>query len=190
MAPRNQVLHRNSADMDRRDPTHVAGMAHRLYEARSPRGHHSTWGHGYTVSRKPVGNDDLEKIKDNRCKQWQTSSNARADSSGDMVCLAVAMPQSPPRHTSRRPQTSGRRWLWSTTFEYVDFEAKGKNQFGEADGRPEELRQALEAAEWEGDAALDFNEDGDGFEGTFAAEEAEMNMELFGMKGALHGFRP
>jgi len=34
---------------------------------------------------------------------------------------------------------------------------------------------------------LGLGEDDDGFEGSFAAEEAEMNMELFGMKGALAG---
>jgi hypothetical protein len=37
-------------------------------------------------------------------------------------------------------------------------------------------------------ADLDMGGDEDGFEGSFAAEEAEMNMELFGMKGALAGF--
>ena len=103
-----------------------------------------------------------------------------------MVCLAVAMPQSITPYLEKTSE----EWddiCMEYGFEFIDFEVKGKNEFGEATG-VQRVREALETCDWESGAALDFDEDEDGFEGTFAAEEAEMNMELFGMKGALHGF--
>jgi hypothetical protein len=105
---------------------------------------------------------------------------------GDMVCLAVAMPQSITPYLEK----SNEEWeelAMDYGFEYVDSETKGKNEFGEATGI-HRVREALEAGEWESMAGLDLGEDEDGFQGSFAAEEAEMNMELFGMKGALAGF--
>lgn len=105
---------------------------------------------------------------------------------GDMVCLAVAMPQSITPYLEK----AGEEWeeaCMEYGFEYIDFESKGKNEFGEPMG-VQRVKEALEACDWESGAALDFDEDEEGFEGSFAAEEAEMNMELFGMKDALHGF--
>jgi hypothetical protein len=48
------------------------------------------------------------------------------------------------------------------------------------------LKEALEANDWTGYGDTDVDDE-EGFESTFAAEEAEMNMELFGMKSAIHG---
>ena len=50
------------------------------------------------------------------------------------------------------------------------------------------IKEALEANDWAGggDAGLEDGDD-DAFENTFAAEEAEMGIELFGIKGAIHG---
>lgn len=104
---------------------------------------------------------------------------------GDTVCLAVAMPQS----TTPYLEKSSEEWeelCIEHGFEYIDSEAKGKNEFGEAVG-VQRIREALEAGEWESGTDFDTGEDVDGFEGSFAAEEAEMNMELFNMKDALHG---
>ena len=108
---------------------------------------------------------------------------------GDQVCLAVAMPQSTTPHLDM----GGEEWEEISIeygFEYVDFESKEKNEFGEKVGVPR-VREILETCEWESCEGLDVDLDGDdddeeGF-GSFAAEEAEMNMELFGMKNALHG---
>lgn len=103
---------------------------------------------------------------------------------GDQVCLAVAMPQS----TTPYLEKSSEEWeemAMEYGFEYVDIESKGKNEFGEAMG-VQRVREALEACEWESADTLDFDDEEEGF-GGFAAEEAEMNMELFGMKDALHG---
>lgn len=77
-------------------------------------------------------------------------------------------------------------------FEYVDAEAKGRNEFGEMQGMAR-VKEALEANEWEGEAALSDLEDLDGegsgdedWSKTFAAEEAEMGMELMGLKTELN----
>jgi hypothetical protein len=138
--------------------------------------------------RKPVTQTDLSTIKDTM--QAITDAIERSCGfSGDQVCLAVAMPQS----TTPYLDMSSEEWediCTDTGFEFVDFEKIGKNEFGEKVG-VQRVQESLEACEWESAEGLDFDgdEDGDneGF-GGFAAEEAEMNMELFGMKGALHGF--
>ena len=138
--------------------------------------------------RKPVTKTDLSAIKD--AMQAIADSIERACGyGGDQVCLAVAMPQSTTPYLDM-PSEEWDEICTDTGFEYVDFEKTGKNEFGESVG-VHRVREALEAGEWESAEGLDFGDDEDGDEegfGGFAAEEAEMNMELFGMKGALHGF--
>ena len=68
-------------------------------------------------------------------------------------------------------------------FEFVDAEAKGKNDFGENTGL-ERLREALEANDWS--AAVGDDEADEVLEG-FDAEEREMNSELWGLKASLLG---
>ncbi|KXT08970.1 hypothetical protein AC579_4031 [Pseudocercospora musae] len=76
-------------------------------------------------------------------------------------------------------------------FEYINYSAEGKNEFGERVGF-ERLKEALEANEWadDGEEELDLDELGmdteDGEDG-FGDEKAEMTAELFGMKAALGG---
>jgi len=134
--------------------------------------------------KKPVKEQDVDTIKETM--QAITDVIERACGfGGDMVCLAIAMPQS----TTPYLEKSSEEWEELTMeygFEYIDSEAKGKNEFGEAMG-VQRAREALEACDWENVDALDFGENEEGFATSFAAEEAEMNMELFGMKGALHG---
>jgi hypothetical protein len=136
--------------------------------------------------RKPVTQADLTTIKDTM--QAIADAIERACGfSGDQVCLAVAMPQSTTPYLDV-PNDEWEDMCTDTGFEFVDFEKTGKNEFGEKVG-VHRVRESLEACEWESADGLDFggDEDDDAFSG-FAAEEAEMNMELFGMKGALHGF--
>lgn len=69
-------------------------------------------------------------------------------------------------------------------FEFVEYAAKGKNEFGEKRGFAR-VKEALEANEWaakggEEDGELDCDDD-------FVFDEAEMTAELFGMKAALIG---
>ncbi|KAF2851493.1 hypothetical protein T440DRAFT_489064 [Plenodomus tracheiphilus IPT5] len=133
--------------------------------------------------KKPVEQKDVETIKQTMQAIADVIERA-CGFGGDQVCLAVAMPQS----TTPFLEKSGEEWEELAAdygFEYVDFEATGKNEFGEAMG-VQRVREALEAGEWESNDMPDFGDE-DGFDGTFAAEEAEMNMELFDMKGALQG---
>lgn len=133
--------------------------------------------------KKPVETKDLDTIKDSLQAISDVIERA-CGYSGDTVCLAVAMPQS----TTPYLEKASDEWEELCNeygFEYVDSEAKGKNNFGEAVGI-QRIREALEAGDWESGTDLDFDADDEGFEGSFAAEEAEMNMELFGMKGSLH----
>lgn len=134
--------------------------------------------------KKPVDAKDLQGIKDTMQAISDVIERA-CGYAGDTVCLAVAMPQS----TTPYLEKSSEEWeelCIEHGFEFIDSEAKGKNEFGEAVG-VQRIREALEAGEWEGGTDFDTSEDVDGFEGSFAAEEAEMNNELFGMKDALHG---
>lgn len=134
--------------------------------------------------KKPVETKDLDIIKDTMQAISDVIERA-CGYAGDTVCLAVAMPQS----TTPYLEKTGDEWeelCMEHGFEYIDSEAKGKNDFGEAVGI-QRIREALEAGEWESGTNLEFDEEDDGFESSFAAEEAEMNMELFGMKDALHG---
>ena len=126
------------------------------------------------------------------------------------MLLAVALPQS----IIPNLQLSFEDWedvCRDFGFEYVDSEAKGRNEYG---GRscclsmftifllnsfPEmvgvaRVREALEANEWSLDETSQFEEmgfpdDDEANEGdflhTFAAEEAEMGMELADMKTAI-----
>jgi hypothetical protein len=79
-------------------------------------------------------------------------------------------------------------------FEFVEYAAEGKNEFGEKVGF-ERLKEALEANEWDDGAGdedgllgLDDGElDDDLEESGFGREEAQMTAELFGMKAALYG---
>lgn len=134
--------------------------------------------------KKPVETKDIEVIRDTMQAISDVIERA-CGYTGETVCLAVAMPQSTIPYLEK-PNDEWEELCMEHGFEYIDSEAKGKNEFGEAVG-VQRIREALEAGEWESGAGLDLEEDVEGFEGSFAAEEAEMNMELLGMKDVLHG---
>ncbi|KAH7384390.1 hypothetical protein DE146DRAFT_622171 [Phaeosphaeria sp. MPI-PUGE-AT-0046c] len=138
--------------------------------------------------RKPVTQSDVSTIKDTM--QAVADAIERACGfSGDQLCLAVAMPQSTTPYLDL-PSEEWEDMCTDTGFEYIDFEKTGKNEFGERAG-VHRVREALEACEWDSAEGLDFGDGEDGDDeafGGFAAEEAEMNMELFDIKGALHGY--
>ncbi|KAF2468760.1 uncharacterized protein BDR25DRAFT_335176 [Lindgomyces ingoldianus] len=137
--------------------------------------------------RKPVTQDHVNEIKE----ALQAIADVIEKACGygaDMVCLAVAMPQS----TTPFLELESEEWdgiCMEYGFEFVDVEAKGKNAFGEAVG-VERVKDALSAHNWEGgdgDVGFDGEEDAQGFKESFELEEVEMGMELLGMKGAVHG---
>lgn len=134
--------------------------------------------------KKPVEAKDLDVIRDTMQAISEVIERA-CGYAGETVCLAVALPQS----TTPYLDKSSDEWdelCMEHGFEYIDSEATGKNEFGEAVG-VQRIRESMEAGEWESSADLDIDGDIEGFDGSFAAEEAEMNMELYGMKDALHG---
>jgi hypothetical protein len=134
--------------------------------------------------KKPVEAKDLDVIRDTMQAISEVIERA-CGYAGETVCLAVALPQS----TTPYLDKSSDEWdelCMEHGFEYIDSEATGKNEFGEAVG-VQRIRESMEAGEWESSADLDIDGDAEGFDGSFAAEEAEMNMELYGMKDALHG---
>jgi len=137
--------------------------------------------------KKPVEEQDASVIRDTM-QAIADVIECACGFGGDQVCLAVAMPQSTTPHLEK----SGEEWEELAAdygFEYVDFEATGKNEFGEPMG-VQRIREALEAGEWESNDVPDFGDEEEEeaeFYGSFAAEEVEMKTELRDMKGALHG---
>lgn len=75
-------------------------------------------------------------------------------------------------------------------FEFVEFAAKGVNEFGEKQGL-ERLKEALEANEWadagDDEDAFGLGDEGEDDFGDFGHEEVEMTAELFGLKASLLG---
>jgi len=140
--------------------------------------------------RKPITETDADLIK-RTMEAIQLIIEKGAGYGWDGICLAVAMPQS----TTPCLEKGVEEWedeCRERGFEYVDSEAKGKNEFGEIQGIAR-VNEALEANEWAGDDfedlddfnAFDEDELGD-FQGSFAAEEVEMEMEFMGVKTAIH----
>lgn len=116
--------------------------------------------------------------------------------SWDGTCLAVGMPQGITPHLQLDDE-DWEEFCRELGFEYVDATTKGKNEFGEPTGI-DRIREALETTEWDGaeddfgdilgeDDLESMGEDGNGEWGAFSMEEAEMNMELLGMKTAVNG---
>ncbi|CZT40774.1 uncharacterized protein RSE6_00425 [Rhynchosporium secalis] len=114
----------------------------------------------------------------------------------DGVCLAVGMPQS----TTPYLEKSFDEWeelCQEYGFEFVDFESKGRNQYSEPMGL-ERLKEALEANDWEGNDELgdaidlealekDSDEEGSVGFGLDAADKAEIEKEMRGMKQDIYG---
>ncbi|PVH89844.1 hypothetical protein DL98DRAFT_508082 [Cadophora sp. DSE1049] len=145
--------------------------------------------------RKPINDEALKEVKD----LMEGVAEVVKEGCGlmwDGVCLAVGMPQS----TTPYLEKSFDEWeelCQEYGFEFVDFESKGRNQYSEPMGM-ERLKEALEANDWEGNdelgEAIDLeglgNDSDDagsiGF-GLDAADKAEMEKEMRGMKQAIYG---
>lgn len=134
--------------------------------------------------KKPVTEAELATIKDTM-QAVAKVIEAACGFSDDQVRLAVAMPQS----TTPYLEKSAEDWddlCMEYGFEFVDSEAKGKNQFGEETGM-KRVEDAIKAQEWDGGGDDDLDFDDDAFGEGLDEEEREMGMELFGMKNAVHG---
>ncbi|CUS11515.1 unnamed protein product [Tuber aestivum] len=155
--------------------------------------------------RKPSSEGDLARIREVlRAVQGIVKGCGYA---WDGVCLAVGMPQ------SLQPRLELEVEVWEEMcrecgFEFVDFEVKARNEFGESAGM-ERVREALEANDWAADDEIGDGdgygggEDGDDDGGSFGSftgagdggEEAdplkfigdEMEREMFGLHRAIFG---
>ena len=128
--------------------------------------------------------EDVSAVKETM--QAIAAAVEEATGYSDAVLLAVAMPQS----TTPYLDLGADEWTdicLESGFEFVDGEAKGRNEFGEPVGF-ERVKEALTAHDWDGgEAHTGLEDDEDPFNETFDAEELEMGTELFGMKDALMG---
>ncbi|TKA82361.1 hypothetical protein B0A49_00102 [Cryomyces minteri] len=153
-------------------------------EAREVVGAVGAWIYAF---RKPTTPEELDTIK-HTMRAIQGVIETACGYSWDGVCLAVATLQSITPHLER----SSEEWeelCREVGFEYVDGEVKGENEFGEPVGVAR-VKEALEANDWAADEVLDvdaLSDDDDTFAGTFAAEEVEMERELWGLKSAVRG---
>ena len=138
--------------------------------------------------------DGTEELATDALKAIQEVAEHHAEYGPDAVMLAVAIPAG--KH-AREAQSSPRlqeEWddrCLECGFEYIDYTATGKNEYGEKLGF-ERLKEALEANEWAAGGAEDedINPDDLDFDveediGWFEREEAEMTAELFGVKAAV-----
>lgn len=137
--------------------------------------------------KKPVTEAEVTTIKETLQAVAKVVETA-CGYSDDQVRLAVAMPQS----TTPYLEKSADDWddlCMEHGFEFVDSEAKGKNQYGEETGL-KRVEDAVKAQDWDGGDGEDefgFDDDDDESGEGLDAEEREMGMELFGMKKAVHG---
>lgn len=137
--------------------------------------------------RKPVTSAELDTIKETLQAIADVTEKA-CGYGGDQICLAVAMPQSTTPYLEKSPEEWDELCM-EYGFEFVDSEAKGKNEFGEEMG-VKRIEDALKAHEWDGgagDDGFDFGDDDDEFGEGLDAEEREMGSEMFGLKMAIQG---
>ncbi|KAH0547566.1 hypothetical protein FGG08_000291 [Glutinoglossum americanum] len=140
------------------------------------------------VFRKPVDQGAMEGVKMN-LKAISTVVEKGCGYNWDGICLAVGMAQSETPHL----QLGFEEWedvCREFQFEYVDSEAKGRNEFGEPVGL-ERIKEALEANDWAADddvQGIDGPDDEDcEQESGFGTEAAEMEREMLGLKLAIYG---
>ena len=142
------------------------------------------------------GDDESIKEAEQTVKAIQEICEEHVRYGAESVMLAVAMPSSQAVSSKGIGTRVSKADAWDNVclehgFEYVDYTAKGTNEFGEKQGL-ERLKEALEANEWaatvhpDSDADLEDELDFNNLEDPFTRrDEAEMTAELFGVKAAL-----
>ena len=136
---------------------------------------------------------DLSKEVEDTMEAIQEVSEEHAGYGADAVMLAVAIPSAVSSKERKDDHAEMEDVCMQYGFEYIDYPAQGKNEFGEKVGFGR-LKEALESNEW---ASADLSDEDDLLAGDldeveddmhgFARDEAEMTAELFGMKAALAG---
>lgn len=137
---------------------------------------------------RPCPTDEPVKETSDVMQAIQQILEQHAGHGADSVMLAVRAPS----EQASSGKSAAEDWEGACLehgFEYVDYTAKGTNEFGEKTGF-ERLREALEANEWAATIHSDSEPELDDldYEDAFTRrDEAEMTAELFGMKAALAG---
>ncbi|KAI9683542.1 MAG: hypothetical protein M1820_010919 [Bogoriella megaspora] len=138
--------------------------------------------------RKPVSQTDMDTIKDT----LRALSEVRDGGAGytwDGICLAVGLQQT----TTPNLQITYDEWddiAREFGFEFVDAEAKGRNEYGEPQGIPR-IREALETNDWAMDEPLDLDDDEDPTQSSTSDDNdlgmgsLEFNSEFTALKTAL-----
>lgn len=147
------------------------------------------WVYSFRSSTGDAPSKEVEEVM----KAVQEISEEHAGYGADSVMLAVSMPSN---QASSNSGGEGTAEMWEDAclehgFEYIDYRAKGTNEFGEKTGF-ERMKEALEANEWaatvHSDSEPDLDDlDFDNDDNYTRRDEAEMTAELFGMKAALAG---
>jgi hypothetical protein len=149
--------------------------------------------------RKPNDEAGLDAVK--KLLASHHSIVKAAGYSWDGVCLAVAMPRSLVPNEESKLGLETEDWddiVREAGFEYIDFESKGRNDYGEVVGM-ERVKEALEANDWTGDDGGDLDgldgldelgEDGDGLSDDEGPDPLkfigdEMEREMFGLHSAI-----
>ncbi|KAF2723608.1 hypothetical protein K431DRAFT_301515 [Polychaeton citri CBS 116435] len=145
--------------------------------------------------RGPVDKGGQKKIEETLESLQSVVQDHNGGEGADNIMLCVRMPPLQ-NAVSAQSVVASAEWedvCFAHGFEYIDYNAKGTNEFGERVGS-ERLREALEAHEWDGGSsveanvfdAFDLGDDEDAL-GDFSHEEAAMTAELFGLKASLLG---
>ncbi|KAI9744788.1 MAG: hypothetical protein M1818_001713 [Claussenomyces sp. TS43310] len=143
--------------------------------------------------RKPVTPRQLDGIRAllREVQRVVRQRQGRACGGGgwDGVCLAVGLRQDVVPNLELDLE-AWEELCREVGFEWIDVEAKGRNEFNEPVGISR-LKEALEANDWAGNdddeqdlESLEDDEEGDV---GFGAEAAQLQMEMFGIKDAIHG---
>ncbi|KAK6533498.1 hypothetical protein TWF694_002437 [Orbilia ellipsospora] len=152
------------------------------------------------VFKRPTSDEEVEDVVKADLKGVEAVVKA-CGYAWDGVCLAVVMPH------GMQPQVGKSAEEWEEVamgfgFEFVDFEAKGRNEYGEPVGM-ERLREALEANDWSAPMSFGLDDLDDDEIAELAGEEMvdkdgnvknglkleanEMEQEMFGLHQAILG---
>ncbi|MCJ1363594.1 hypothetical protein MMC16_002701 [Acarospora aff. strigata] len=146
--------------------------------------------------KRAVDEEDLGRIK-STLEAVSTVVRKGCRYGWDGVCLAVSMPQSVTPHLPLEFEEA-EELCREAGFEYIEGDAKGRNEFGEPVGIAR-IKEALQANDWDGgegeeflSESLDLGSDDEDEDGGIVpkAEVAQIEREMFGMRDAIYGQRP
>ncbi|KAK6503066.1 hypothetical protein TWF481_008102 [Arthrobotrys musiformis] len=147
---------------------------------------------------KHPGSEDISELKDDLAGLQKVVKACGYHWDG--VCLAVTMPNRSVKSEGGKTVEEWEDLMMEFGFEFVDFEAKGRNDYGEPTGM-ERLKEALEANDWNAPLSLGLDDLDDDELDELAGEDPvdqdgnvrnglkleanEMEQEMFGLHQAI-----